>query len=179
VRVAGQGAEEIVVVTSDDIQGEYDVRIEGGSTQAVNPATRSNRAMQVLRDIVPLITQMGGDPTQMVRQALVDLGWDPDTVLPNGLPQAQPAQGQPPGDPMAAMAAGGMPMPMPVGAPPGVPPAPAPSGGDLPPELVEALGLGMQPDRAGGLIDILGASPEELAGGLGDAARQGGEMPLL
>jgi hypothetical protein len=172
VRVAGQGADEIVVITAEDIQGEYDVRIEGGSTQGVNPATRSNRAMQVLRDIVPLITEMGGDPTQMVRQALVDLGWDPDTVLPNGLPAAQ-QQALPPE--MAGMGA------MPPGMPPGMAPVqpPAPTGGDMPPELAEALGMGLQPDRAGGLAELLGASPEELTGGLGDMARQGGDMPLL
>jgi hypothetical protein len=75
-------------VTKEDIYGEFLVSVEGGSTRAINPATREQQGLRTLGDVVPALVQLGYDPTPALRSALRDLGYDPDTML---VPLEQPA----------------------------------------------------------------------------------------
>jgi hypothetical protein len=106
-------------VSSDDIAGEYSVETEGGSTRALNPASRQQDAVQIVQTFVPLLMQAGFDPTNLLRTALSDWGLDPDHVLirPSAAPVAPaapeiPGQGPAGVDPMAGLQAlGGPPVP--------------------------------------------------------------------
>jgi hypothetical protein len=91
-------------VTKEDIYGEFLVFVEGGSTRAINPATREQQGLRTLGEVVPMLAQLGYDPEPALRQALRDLGYDPDYML---IRQEQP-EGAPPGAEQEA--AGGAPM---------------------------------------------------------------------
>ena len=108
-----------------DIYGEFLVSVEGGSTRAINPATREQQGLRTLGDVVPALVQLGFDPVPALRAALRDLGYDPDVMLrpmqqPMGMPEAEGQQqanlstGQQiaamggPGAPAAAQATGGV-----------------------------------------------------------------------
>jgi len=109
-----------------DIYGEFLVTVEGGSTRAINPATREQQGLRTLGDVVPALVQLGYDPTPALRSALRDLGYDPDVMLqpmqqPQGGMPGTPQEGQStpstgeqmialggPGAPAAAQAAGGV-----------------------------------------------------------------------
>lgn len=108
-------------VTKEDIYGEFMVAVEGGSTRAINPATREQQGLRTLGEVVPALVQLGYDPEPALRQALRDLGYDPNIMLvrpeqPPGDPEAGPA-GAPPeggGAPMTSevmMSMGGPAMP--------------------------------------------------------------------
>ena len=115
-------------VTTEDLRGEFLFRVEGGSLKAMNPATREQRGLRLISEILPTVievSQLSGtpmDPMPILRSALRDMGYDPDSVL---VPLEQPA-GPPIGDPSAGGAAG-LPLPGGEGAPPaavpGAPPA--------------------------------------------------------
>lgn len=85
-------------VSKGDIYGEFLVSVEGGSTRAINPATREQQGLRTLGDVVPALVQLGYDPTPALRSALRDLGYDPDAML---VPLQQP-QGPMPGGPQEA-----------------------------------------------------------------------------
>lgn len=79
-------------VSKLDIYGEFLVSVEGGSTRAINPATREQQGLRTLGDVVPALVQLGYDPTPALRSALRDLGYDPDAML---IPMQQPAMAMP------------------------------------------------------------------------------------
>lgn len=108
IRVAGISDVAWPEISKSDIYGEYDVMIEGGSMKAINPAAREQSAMRTINEIVPMLMQLGYDPTPALRSAIRDLGYDPDEVLVQAPPapvEAGPApSGQPSnGEQMAAL----------------------------------------------------------------------------
>jgi hypothetical protein len=103
VRIAGPSATTWLQVSEDDIEGEFFIDVEGGSTQAINPATRYRQGQEMLTQIVPVIAQMGYDPEPATRAALSYMGLNPEQILvrppaPPVMPGMAPGQemmGQP------------------------------------------------------------------------------------
>lgn len=128
VRIAGPDAPMWLQVSSDDIEGEFSIETEGGSTQAVNPLTKARQGMEILTQIAPMLAQLGYDPENAIRSALSYLDLNPDHLLVRK--PAPPA----PAAPMAPEGMGGMPPEM---------------GGAQPdmnnPELAALLGMGGPP----------------------------------
>lgn len=81
VRVAGANGAAWPTVNAEMLRGEFIVSVEGGSMKAVNPATREQKGMRTLTEVVPVLMQMGYDPTAALRHGLRDLGYDPDVLL--------------------------------------------------------------------------------------------------
>ena len=99
VRISGVGGASWSDVTKEDIWGEFLISVEGGSTRAINPATREQQGLRTLGDVVPALVQLGYDPEPALRMALRDLGYDPELILvraPAPEPEPMPA-GAPPG----------------------------------------------------------------------------------
>ena len=132
-RVSARSGEDLFVrYTRDDITGEYDFSVEGGSTQPINDTIRKQQAVSLMNAIAPLIGVVI-DPAVLARYVLQQ-GFDvkdPDKFIMQQPQQAPVAEGAPPGAPQ-----GGMGVPAP-GGPPGMG-AFAPTGG-VPPELVAQL----------------------------------------
>ena len=103
VRIAGPDAPMWLQVSSDDIEGEFSIETEGGSTQAVNPLTKARQGMEILTQIAPMLAQLGYDPENAIRSALSYLDLNPDHLLVRK--PAPPA----PAAPMAPEGMGGMP----------------------------------------------------------------------
>ncbi len=151
VKVTGsqEVAGEWVTMTPADLVGEFQVSVEGGSTQAVNPATRQAKALDLIQTVGPAVAQAGFDPEPVLRMAIRNLGFNPDLLLQRPPPpEPEPAPAGGPG--MAPSMGGGMP-PMP-GA--GMPPA-----GGLPPDLAppaldELAALGGPPVPAAVVGDV-------------------------
>ena len=98
LRVVGAtGRTAWLQVSPADLMGDFRVKVEGGSTKAVNPATRAQRGLQTLNVVVPALTQLGHDPSRALRQALIDLGYDPDYILA-AAPQDEAAEETADGD---------------------------------------------------------------------------------
>ena len=96
IRIAGTNGAMWIDVTMSDIFGEFKVSVEGGSTRALNPATRSQRGIQTIQTLIPVLSQLGYDPTNALRMAMRDMGYDPNFLLVKAQPQALPApEGQP------------------------------------------------------------------------------------
>jgi hypothetical protein len=89
VRIAGPNGSMWLNVSPSDIYGEFKVSVEGGSTRALNPATRAQRGIQTLQAVIPALTQLGYDPTNALRMAIKDLGYDPNFML---VPAQQPEE---------------------------------------------------------------------------------------
>jgi hypothetical protein len=81
IRIAGVDGARWDEVTKQDIYGEFLVSVEGGSTRAINPATREQQGLRTLGEVVPALVQLGYDPEPALRQALRDLGYDPNLML--------------------------------------------------------------------------------------------------
>lgn len=81
IRIAGANGSMWLRVSASDIFGEFRVGVEGGSTRALNPATRSQRGIQTIQVVIPTLTQLGYDPTNALRMALRDMGYDPNYLL--------------------------------------------------------------------------------------------------
>lgn len=81
IRIAGPNAPTWFKVTPEDIDGEFSIEAEGGSTQAINPATRSRQGLEILTNIVPALTNLGYDPSNAVRTAITYMGLNPDHLL--------------------------------------------------------------------------------------------------
>lgn len=81
IRIAGPNGSMWLNVSPSDIYGEFKVSVEGGSTRALNPATRAQRGIQTLQSVIPALTQLGYDPTNALRMAIKDLGYDPNFIL--------------------------------------------------------------------------------------------------
>ena len=131
-RVVGRGGESLFVTYSrDDIVGEYDYSVEGGSTQPTNDTIRKQQAVSLLNAMAPLVGTVI-DPTALARHVL-QRGFDikdPDKFLMEQapmMPEGPAGAPAPPGGPGGA----GMPM---------MPPEDsfAQTGG-VPPELVAQL----------------------------------------
>jgi hypothetical protein len=118
IRIAGPSAATWLQVSEEDIDGEFFIDVEGGSTQAINPATRYRQGQEMLMQIVPAIAQMGYDPEPATRAALSYMGLNPDHILVRPAQPAAPAmpeQGMPQ-DPRAMMQGQmGATPPMPMG----------------------------------------------------------------
>jgi len=103
VRVSNIDGAEWPEVTKEDIFGEYNVSIEGGSLKALNPATREQQALRLMNEVLPIIVQLGYDPAPPLRSAMRDLGFNPDEMLVQVEQPAMPAaQMGPEGAPAAA-----------------------------------------------------------------------------
>ena len=140
-RVSARSGDDLFVPYSrDDIVGEYDFSVEGGSTQPINDTIRKQQAVSLMNALAPLIGIVV-DPAALARYVLQQ-GFDvvdPEKFIMQQQPNMPPG---PEGTPQGAPPAGaGMPMP---GGPPPMG-AFAPTGG-VPPELVAQLEnqMGMQ-----------------------------------
>ena len=81
VRIAGPNAVTWLQVSEDDIEGEFFIDVEGGSTQAINPATRYRQGQEMITQIVPMLAQMGYDPEPALRAAIGYMGMNPEHIL--------------------------------------------------------------------------------------------------
>ena len=133
-RVAQKGGGDLFVpYTREDIIGEYDFSVEGGSTQPMNDTIRKQQAVSLLNAMAPLVGTVV-DPTALARHVLT-MGFDikdPDKFI---------IQQQTPQDMEVAAAEAGA-APTPFGQTP-MPESPdmgafAPTGG-VPPELLAQL----------------------------------------
>jgi len=155
VRIAGPNAPTWFNVTPEDIDGEFSIEAEGGSTQSINPAQRAQQGLDILNNIVPALANFGYDPQNAMRMAISYLGLNPDHLLVRPEPQPQPEQA-------------GMPPEMAQGQPPAPTASMVELGGGVPsaeptPEELAAL---LPPDVAAqilGPMDGDTGSPEELA----------------
>lgn len=108
IRIAGPNAITWLQVTDADIEGEFSIDTEGGSTQAINPATRANQGREMLVQVVPLLVQLGYDPEPAVRTALNYMGLNPDHILVKNQPAPMaPAVPAVPGASETGMTGGG------------------------------------------------------------------------
>jgi hypothetical protein len=155
VRIAGPNAPTWFNVTPEDIDGEFSIEAEGGSTQSINPAQRAQQGLDILQNIVPTLANFGYDPQNAMRMAISYLGLNPDHLLVRPEPQPQPeqaamspemGQGQPPA-PTASMVELG-------GGVPSAEPTPEELAALLPPDVAAQI-LGPMDGDTG--------SPEELA----------------
>ena len=140
-RVALKGGESMYVAyTREEISGEYDFTVEGGSTQPINDTIRKQQAVSLMNAIAPLIGTVI-DPTALAMHVLEE-GFDVKDPMKFLVQQAQPAT------PEEQAVAGETPMPPQQPMPPDIPPVPMPQGPDLgafaptggvPPELLAQL----------------------------------------
>jgi hypothetical protein len=92
VRIAGANGSMWLQVSASDIFGEFRVTVEGGSTRALNPATRAQRGIQTMQVVIPALSQLGYDPTNAMRMALRDMGYDPNYIMIQATPEEVPAE---------------------------------------------------------------------------------------
>jgi hypothetical protein len=146
------GGNDYVSYTREEIAGEYDFTVEGGSTQPINDTIRKQQAVSLMNAIAPLIGTVI-DPTALAMHVLEE-GFDVKDPMKFLMQQDQPAT------PEQEAVAGETPQPPdeqmgPPPMPPGMAPAPMPQGPDLgafaptggvPPELLAQLQnqMGMQ-----------------------------------
>lgn len=135
VRITGQNGDDIFVAyTRDDIIGEYDFSVEGGSTQPLNETTRRQQAVSLMNALGPLVGAVI-DPAELAKYVLT-YGFgvkDPEKFLMQQVPMG-------PEGPMPPDQAGMAPPAM-TG---GMGPAPIPeqvfeATGGVPPELLAQL----------------------------------------
>jgi hypothetical protein len=81
IRITSSDGARWDYISKEDIYGEFIVAVEGGSTRAINPATREQQGLRTLGEVVPALVQLGYDPEPALRAALRDLGYDPDSML--------------------------------------------------------------------------------------------------
>jgi hypothetical protein len=148
IRLLGQNGGIWSDIDNEVLVGEFDMRVEGGSLSAVNPATKQARAIEMLSIVVPALTSFGYDPEPAMRHIVRDLGYDPDQFLkkmsqvPELAAPAAPA-GAPAEADLAAL----------LGQAPAPAPEALPMGAEqLPPELLAALGTEQVPPTAGEAI---------------------------
>jgi len=96
VRIAGANGTMWLQVSASDIFGEFRVSVEGGSTRALNPATRAQRGIQTMQTVIPALSQLGYDPTNAMRMALRDMGYDPNYLMIQATPSEEevPMEGE-------------------------------------------------------------------------------------
>ena len=95
-RIAGKGGEDLFFTyTREDIIGEFDFTVEGGSTQPVNDTIRKQQAVSLLNAMAPLVGTVI-DPTALAKHVLT-MGFDikdPDKFIMQQQPM--PMGGQEP-----------------------------------------------------------------------------------
>lgn len=91
IRIAGPEAVSWLQVNDTDIEGEFSIEVEGGSTSAINPATRARQGVEMLQSVLPALTQLGYNPEPLLRQALSYMGLNPDNLLVKAEQQQMPA----------------------------------------------------------------------------------------
>jgi len=94
VRIAGPTAPTWLQVSEEDIDGEFFIDVEGGSTQAINPATRYRQGQEMITQIVPMLAQMGYDSEPALRAAISYMGMNPEHILVKPTPAPQPLPDQ-------------------------------------------------------------------------------------
>jgi hypothetical protein len=140
VRIAGPDAPTWLQVSAEDIDGEFSIETEGGSTQAVNPLTKARQGMEIMTQIAPMLAQMGYDPEPAIRSALSYMGLNPDHLLVRPQPQPQAAPMGPEQGGMLPGAEQGLPPEL-MGMPPmGEPPLDMNN-----PAIAQLMGLGGAP----------------------------------
>jgi len=101
-RIAGKGGEDMFFTyTREDIVGEFDYTVEGGSTQPINDTIRKQQAVSLLNAMAPLVGTVI-DPTALAKHVLT-MGFDikdPDKFIMQQQPMPMGAeepqqQGQP------------------------------------------------------------------------------------
>ena len=101
-RIAGKGGEDMFFTyTREDIVGEFDFTVEGGSTQPINDTIRKQQAVSLLNAMAPLVGTVI-DPTALAKHVLT-MGFDikdPDKFImqqqPMPMGEEEPQQqGQP------------------------------------------------------------------------------------
>ena len=139
VRITGKEDEEFFVAYErDDIMGEYDFSVEGGSTQPLNETARRQQAISLMNAVAPLVGVVI-DPAELAKYVL-SYGFgvkNPEKFIAQQQPM--PPEGgegeEAPPEEEAGMGAPPPPMAMGGGAPP---PAFEATGG-VPPELINQL----------------------------------------
>ena len=146
-RIAGRGGLDLFITYArDDIVGEYDFGVEGGSTMPTNDTVRKRQAVELLTALAPLVGTVI-DPKALAIHVL-ERGFDikdPDKFIMQQQPMAPgpegPEGGAPPGGPPGMPTNGqqipGMPVPEQAGQ------------GSMPPELVKQLQNQMGIDLSG------------------------------
>ena len=139
VRITGKDDEEyFVAYERDDIMGEYDFSVEGGSTQPLNETARRQQAISLMNAVAPLVG-MVIDPTELAKYVL-SYGFgvkNPEKFIVQQQPM--PPEGTEGGDaaPPEEVGMAAPPPPMGMG---GAPPPPAfEATGGVPPELINQL----------------------------------------
>jgi hypothetical protein len=129
------------------LRGEFDMRVEGGSLSAVNPATKQGRAIEMLNAVVPALVNFGYDVEPAMRHIVRELGYDPDQFLVKTPPPAPaPAAEIPAGEALPLELAGLAPeVAAPVAPQEGLSPEEqlaqllaGPMGGEIPPGVGQA-----------------------------------------
>jgi len=133
VRITGKDDQQFFVAyTRDDILGEYDFSVEGGSTQPLNETGRRQQAISLMNAVAPLVGTII-DPAELARYVL-SFGFgvkNPEKFIVQQQPMMPPEGGMPP-------EAGMMPPPMSGGMGPPAGAAFEATGG-VPPELLAQL----------------------------------------
>ncbi len=86
VRLVGVNGGIWADIDTSVLSGEFDMRVEGGSLSAINPATRQARAIEMLGTIVPVLNTFGYNTEPALRHIVRDLGYDPDVFLVKAAP---------------------------------------------------------------------------------------------
>lgn len=92
IRIAGPEAVSWLQVNDTDIEGEFSIEVEGGSTSAINPASRARQGIEMLQAVLPAVAQLGYNPEPLLRQALSYMGLNPDNLLVKMEQPQMPAQ---------------------------------------------------------------------------------------
>ena len=151
VRITGKNNEDFFVAYSrEDIIGEYDFKVEGGSTQPLNETARRQQAISLMNAVAPLVGVVI-DPTELAKHVLSH-GFgvkDPEKFLVQ--------QQAPPAGPEDA--------------------ATAPTAGAAPPSIAGGMGGPPAAGAGGGAFEATGGVPPELLSQL--QGQMGLELPNL
>jgi hypothetical protein len=81
IRISGSRGASWPEITKADIYGEFNVAVEGGSLKAINPASKEQQGLRTMTQVLPILAELGYDPSPALRSALRDLGYNPDDIL--------------------------------------------------------------------------------------------------
>ena len=150
VRITGKDDEKFFVAYSrDDILGEYDFAVEGGSTQPLNETARRQQAISLMNAVGPLVGTVI-DPAELAKYVL-SYGFGVKN------PEKFMAQQAPPAGPEGA--------------------ATAPTAGAAPPSIAGGMGGPPAAGAGGGAFEATGGVPPELLSQLQN--QMGLELPNL
>jgi len=151
VRITGKNNDDFFVAYSrEDIMGEFDFFVEGGSTQPLNETARRQQAISLMNAVAPLVGVVI-DPTELAKHVL-SYGFgvkDPEKFMVQ--------QQAPPAGPEDA--------------------ATAPTAGAAPPSIAGGMGGPPAAGAGGGAFEATGGVPPELLSQL--QGQMGLELPNL